>query len=76
MKALVKYAKGNGNMEIRDIPEPVVGTGQVKIEVKAAGICGSDIHIYHDTIAIPLNLPVIPHLPHISLPCYAILVLR
>ena len=59
MKALVKYAKGNGNMEVRSIPEPVPGPGQVKIEVKAAGICGSDLHIYHDDIAIPVRPPVV-----------------
>ena len=59
MKALVKYQKGEGHMEIRDLPEPVAGPGQIKIEVKAAGICGSDLHIYHDDIAIPLNPPVV-----------------
>jgi L-iditol 2-dehydrogenase len=59
MKALVKYQKGDGNMEIRDVPEPVAGKDQVKIEVKATGICGSDLHIYHDDIAIPLRPPVI-----------------
>ncbi|GHS87610.1 alcohol dehydrogenase catalytic domain-containing protein [Synergistales bacterium] len=59
MKALMKYATGPGNMEIRDIPEPTPGPGQVKIEVKEAGICGSDIHIYHSDIAIPLNPPVV-----------------
>ena len=60
MKALVKYAIGQGNMEIRDIPEPLVGPGQVKIEVKEAGICGSDLHIYNNDIAITLNPPVVP----------------
>ena len=59
MKALVKYSKGSGNMEIREVLAPKPGPGEVKIEVKAAGICGSDIHIYHDSIAIPLNPPVI-----------------
>lgn len=59
MKALVKYSKGPGNMEIREIPEPKPGPEEVKIEVKFASICGSDIHIYHDNIAIPLNLPVV-----------------
>lgn len=59
MKALVKYASGSGNLEIRNVPEPVPGPGQVKIEVKAAGICGSDIHIYHSDIAIPVKPPVI-----------------
>ncbi|MDR1648824.1 MAG: zinc-binding dehydrogenase [Synergistaceae bacterium] len=59
MKALVKYAAGPGNMEIRDVPKPVPGPGQVLIEIKEAGICGSDIHIYHSDIAIPLNPPVV-----------------
>ncbi|MDR1977956.1 MAG: zinc-binding dehydrogenase [Synergistaceae bacterium] len=59
MKALVKYALGPGNMEVRDIPEPSPGVGQVLIEVREAGICGSDIHIWHSDIAIPLNPPVV-----------------
>ncbi len=46
-------------MEIRDVPEPVAGNAQVKIEIKATGICGSDLHIYHDDIAIPVNPPVV-----------------
>jgi L-iditol 2-dehydrogenase len=45
MKALMKVAPGPGNMEIRDIPEPVAGPGQVVLEVVATGICGTDIHI-------------------------------
>lgn len=45
MKALVKTAPGMGNLEIRDVPEPTVGPGQVVIEVTATGICGTDIHI-------------------------------
>jgi L-iditol 2-dehydrogenase len=48
VKAVVKTAPGVGNVEVRDIPEPVVGTGQVKIAVRAAGICGTDLHILHD----------------------------
>lgn len=59
MKGLVKYGKGPGNMEVRDIPEPIALPGQVKIEVMAAGICGSDIHIRHGDIAIPINPPVV-----------------
>lgn len=46
MKAVVKFATGSGNVELRDVPEPRVGPKQVKIEIKAAGICGTDIHIY------------------------------
>ena len=48
MKAVVKTAPGDGNVELRDIPEPDVAPGQVKIAVRAAGICGTDLHIFHD----------------------------
>jgi len=57
MKALMKTHPGVGNIEIRDVPEPTPGPGQVMIEVKAAGICGTDLHIYHDTFKS--NPPVI-----------------
>src|SRR5207302_6778679 len=46
MKAVVKVAPGIGNIEVCDVPEPSAGPGQVVIEVKAAGICGTDLHIY------------------------------
>lgn len=59
MKALMKYQRGNGYMEIRDVPEPGTSRGEVKIEVKATGICGSDLHIYHDDALVPINPPVI-----------------
>ena len=48
MRALVKTAKGKGHVELRDVPVPKIGPGDVLIEVKAAGICGTDLHIYHD----------------------------
>ncbi len=48
MKALVKTKRGIGNVLIRDIEEPKAGSNQVVIEVKAAGLCGTDYHIYHD----------------------------
>lgn len=58
MKALVKYAQGPGNMEIRDLPIPEPGPGQVKIRVVEAGICGSDLHVFHSNIAMTMRLPV------------------
>lgn len=48
MKAVMKVALGVGNIELRDIPEPEIKPGHVKIQVKAAGICGTDLHIYKD----------------------------
>jgi L-iditol 2-dehydrogenase len=48
MQALVKTKRGVGNTELLDVEEPTPKPGEVKIEVKACGICGTDIHIYHD----------------------------
>ena len=48
MTALVKTAKGEGFVELRKVPVPKIGDGEVLIEVKAAGICGTDLHILHD----------------------------
>ena len=59
MKGLVKYARGEGNMEIREVGERVLAPDEVRIHVEAAGICGSDIHIYHDAIKIPIRVPVV-----------------
>lgn len=59
MKALMKLKEGPGNMAVCEIPEPTPGPGQVKILVKEAGICGSDLHIYNSDIAIAINPPVV-----------------
>jgi 2-desacetyl-2-hydroxyethyl bacteriochlorophyllide A dehydrogenase len=58
MRAIVKTAKGYGNLEIREIPKPKIREDEVLIEIKATGICGSDIHHYEvgDQIAIPVVL--------------------
>jgi L-iditol 2-dehydrogenase len=49
MEALVKYAPGNGNVDILDVAEPSCGENQVKVEIAYCGICGTDIHVLHDT---------------------------
>lgn len=48
MKAVVKSKKGVGFVELLDVPKPQPGPNEVLVEVRAAGICGTDIHIYHD----------------------------
>ncbi len=49
MKALIKTAAGPGHVELCDIPEPTPGPNQVKLEIAACGICGTDVHVLHDT---------------------------
>ncbi len=59
MKGVVKYERGSGFVELRDVEEKPPAPNQVKIEVKAAGICGSDLHILHDTINFVIRTPVV-----------------
>lgn len=44
MKAAVFY--GKHDLRVMDQPVPVPGAGQVQIQVRACGICGTDIHIF------------------------------
>jgi L-iditol 2-dehydrogenase len=49
MKALVKYASGEGNVDILDVEEPCCGDDEIKLEIAYCGICGTDLHVMHDT---------------------------
>ena len=49
MKALVKTKPGPGNVELIEVGEPDCPPNGVKIAVKYTGICGTDLHVYHDT---------------------------
>jgi L-iditol 2-dehydrogenase len=58
MQGIVKYDVGDGYLGLRDVPEPEPGAGEVKISVQAAGICGTDLHIWHGDVEIPVKPPV------------------
>ncbi len=49
MEALVKYDKGPANVRLQEMPDPQVENGKVILEVNSCGICGTDLHVYHDT---------------------------
>ncbi len=36
-----------GKIEFREVARPAPGEGEVLIQVKRIGVCGSDIHVYH-----------------------------
>src|SRR3989442_7745748 len=44
MKAVVKATAGPG-AEIRDVPVPTCGAGDLLLRVLRAGVCGTDLHI-------------------------------
>ena len=37
---------GNREVELRDFPDPTPDAGEVVLEIKASGMCGSDLHVY------------------------------
>lgn len=45
-RAVVVHAPHHLELETRETPEP--GPGQVLVRVQAGGICGSDLHYYHN----------------------------
>jgi threonine dehydrogenase-like Zn-dependent dehydrogenase len=46
MKAIVKTEPGPGNVAYTDFADPEVRPGEVVIEVRAAGLCGTDMSLY------------------------------
>jgi 2-desacetyl-2-hydroxyethyl bacteriochlorophyllide A dehydrogenase len=42
----------------RDIPDPEPGPGQVRIRLHATGVCGTDVHVWHGELQVPL--PIVP----------------
>jgi L-iditol 2-dehydrogenase len=59
VEAVVKFGHGDGDVELREMPEPEPGPEEVLLEIKAAGICGSDIDLYHNTQSYHVDVPVI-----------------
>ncbi len=60
MNALIKYGRKDGNVELRDIPQPPdPGPGYAIVEVGAAGVCGSDLHMWRDHQSWEIKLPLV-----------------
>lgn len=57
MKAVVKIKEGTGNVQVMDVEKPVISSKEVLIQVKGAGICGTDLHILNDN-SYPIHPPV------------------
>lgn len=60
MRALVKNSLQDGDVSVQDMPEPgAPGPGQVLLEVRAAGVCGSDVHMWRNHQSWTIKLPLI-----------------
>lgn len=58
MKAMVLQAPGEA-LQLRDVPVPECGPGQVLIKVSACAVCRTDLHVVDGELPDP-KLPLIP----------------
>src|SRR5437870_4985083 len=60
MAAVVHYALKPGAVELRELPRPRnVADDEVLLQTGAVGVCGSEVHQYHNTHSWPVNVPVV-----------------
>jgi L-iditol 2-dehydrogenase len=55
---VVKFGPQDGDVEIRDLPKPVLLAGTVRVRIVSVGVCGSDLHMWRNTQSWPIRLPV------------------
>ncbi len=61
MKAIVKVREDAGAMEVKELPTPKPGPGEILVKMKAAGICYSDVMILTNKYKgrVPVPIPII-----------------
>ncbi|MFD2189416.1 zinc-dependent alcohol dehydrogenase family protein [Pistricoccus aurantiacus] len=58
MRAMVLPAPG-APLEMRELPRPIPGPGQVRLKVQACGVCRTDLHVVDGELPEP-RLPLVP----------------
>ena len=48
-------------LEVREIPVPEISPEEVLLKIEYAGICGSDLHIYHNTHSFRFPPVIVGH---------------
>ena len=61
MKAIIKTTQEAGSLEVKELPIPKPGPGEVLVQMKAAGICFSDVMILTNKYKgrVPVPIPMI-----------------
>lgn len=59
MIGLVNFSSQPGSVELREVPVPAIGDQDVLLEVKAASVCGSDLHQFLGCHSWTVNYPVV-----------------
>ncbi|GAC1401096.1 MAG: zinc-binding dehydrogenase [Chloroflexota bacterium] len=58
MRALVNYAPGAYQVELREAGTPDLEPRDVLLKIGAVGVCGSDLHLWHGTAGFAVQYPV------------------
>lgn len=59
MPAVVQFEVQKGAVELREVKLPEIGARDVLLRVGGVGVCGSDVHQYHNTQSWPVRTPVV-----------------
>ena len=59
MPAVVNFEARAGAVELREISVPEIGDRDVLLRVRGVGVCGSDVHQYHDKHSWKQKIPVV-----------------
>jgi threonine dehydrogenase-like Zn-dependent dehydrogenase len=51
------FCRGTGTLVLDEVARPTPGPGEVVVRVRNCGICGSDLHWYHDEMVVPSVCP-------------------
>lgn len=57
--ALTKFGVQDGDVEIRNVPVPDMRADRVRLRVDAAGVCGSDLHMWRHHHSWEIKLPLV-----------------
>ena len=59
MQAIVKYGRKSGEVQVQEVAAPEMRPDRVKLEVKAAGVCGSDLHMWREHHSWKIKMPLV-----------------
>ena len=51
------FCRGPGSLVVEEVPRPEPRAGEVLVRVRSCGICGSDLHWWHDQMMVPTVCP-------------------
>jgi alcohol dehydrogenase/L-iditol 2-dehydrogenase len=59
MPAVVQFEMKKGAVELREMERPEIADDEILMRVRGVGVCGSDVHQYHNTQSWSVRVPVI-----------------